>query len=361
MDWNGRMARKVLITGLLVVSMLAICGCGGRDVVEHQKNDGDGGNNMLFNDVPVSGGVTNNTDYNAPKEIKSENLISLSVGFYHEDKYNRSSGRYYNFILEPDEEGRIIFKESYVSEGFEVDKSVLSDVQAIIKKYDLAKSNGYHKTTAGLPPQFEECFFEAKYDSGEYISFSENSDPSAAWSQELLEYFAYLMADHGDDKYIIPKITGVIERFKFDYQENGLLYSYDTITVPKKGVHKSLEEIATNGYDESESDEKLYRSVYDLVKDEEVDRAYAEKTDVYYDGLLDILSDEEIRDYENFNTYSDLTADGEPETCYEFYIEFEGGDIMSGASADPADIEKFKPVAERIMRYIDEYLDSHKE
>lgn len=214
-----RELRKVhigLITGLLTVSLLAVCGCGGRNVVEHKIGNGDGGNNMILNEEPVCGGVTDNTDYNAPKEIKSENLTSLSVGFYHEDKYNRSSGRYYNFVLEPDGEGKLIFKENFASEGFEVDKSVLGDVQAIIKKYNLAKSNGYHKTTAGLPPQFEKCFFEAKYDSGEYISFSENSDPSAAWSQELLEYFAYLMADHGDDKYIIPKITGVIERFKFD-------------------------------------------------------------------------------------------------------------------------------------------------
>lgn len=351
---------RCILAGILIISMLAVTGCGGKNIVKHIiKNDGEPG--MKNSDV-TCGGTTDTTDYDAPKEIKSNTLVSLSVGFYHEDKYDRGKGRYYTFYLEPDESGKLYLREDYsadTQDKFEVDQSVLDGVQAIIKKYDLAKTNGIHKVTAGLPPEFDTCYLEAKYDSGEYISFSENSNPSGDWTGELVDYFAEVMADKGDDKYVTPKITGVITRFCFEYKEDNLYYSYDSIEVPKEGVNKSVEDIATNGYDESEAVKMLYRDIYDENTESMVEYNYAEETPEFYKGILDIISEMEIRDFENYNSISEIVQDGTPSAYYDFYIEFEDGSKLTGASEEPEEVEAFKPMAKRLLDFLNEYHDSH--
>lgn len=348
---------------VLSVMMISLCGCSmpvakqldNTDVITQESGEDD----MDINDV-ICGGTTDTSDYNAPKEIESDNLVSFSAGFYHEGKYDRSAGKYYTFYIEPDESGKLILKDNYASEGFEVDKSVLDGVQEIIKKYELARSNGIHKVTAGLAPQYQECFFEAKYDSGEYISYSGNSDPGSEWSGELVDYLANVFAENGDEKYLIPKMTGVITRFYLEVKEDGKIYSYDTIKIPTEDVG-SIEDIATGNIDESKYETKIYRDVYDTSIEDRVEVVYAYPSPEYYEGLFNIISDMEIRDFENYDSISDFNDDGEPEAYYDFYIEFESGDRMSGAAVDPEILEKFEPLAKSLREYMDDYLDAHKE
>ena len=348
--------------GLILSALLiCLCGCGMPSVSVMPKEletevETDGEENMNMEDI-ICGGTTDTSDYNAPKVIESDDLTGISVGFYHEGKYDRSEGAYYTFYVKEDEDAKLILRDNAGSEGFEVDKSVLEGVQAIIRKYDLAQSNGIHKITAGLAPQYQECFLEAKYESGEYLSYSGNSDPASEWTGELLEYLGKIFADNGDDKYVIPKLSGVIKRFSLELKENGLYYDYDNVKVPVGGKKSSLEDIA-NGTDEQEYETKIRRSIYN-EKDESEESVYAYPDQEYYDGLFDIVSNNEIRDFENLNTLSDFIGDEEPDAYYEFYIEFEDGNRISGAAVDAEAFEAFRPMAEELMAYIDNYLETH--
>lgn len=335
---------------ILAASLLCLCGCASRKVDEMTKNE----------DV-ICGGTTDTSDLNAPKEIKSDNLTSLSMGFYHEDKFDSSKGRYYTFYLTEDENGKLRLKDNSASTGYEVDEVVLDDAQAIIKKYELAKSNGIHKITAGLAPCYAECFFEAEYDSGESISFSVNSDPCAKWSGAFVDYFGSIFAKNGDEKYLVSKIDGTIKRFCFNLQEDGKLYSCDSIRVPISGVTRSFEEVASGDLPDSEYETKLNINVYDLEKDEEERNVYSYPTKEYYEGILEIVSDMEIRDFENYNSSSDFDDAQSSAEYYEFYIEFEDGKRISGASNEPEDFDNFKPIANRITEYLEDYFNTHKD
>ena len=318
------MKKYLLISFILLLTCLTGCKNKNDEVVKKNEEE------------PVCGGVTNNTDYNAPKVINSDKLVKFSVGFYHEDKFDSSSGRYYIFVLEPDTDGKIILKDSYNGDGFEVSEPVLDGTQEIIKKYDLAKANGVNKITAGLPPEFEECDFYAEYDNGECIRFAENSDPSSEWGREFIDYFADVFAEHGDNQYLTPKISGVIKCFNLEIQRNNILYQYRTC-----------------------SDNKISRDIYDFNDERALDETYVESSSEYYDGILQIVSDMEIRDFENYDSSSDFINDGMTPPYYDFYIEFEDGNIMSGASCDPEVLEKFMPMGEELMSYIDSYLDAN--
>lgn len=311
------------------------------------------------NEEPISGGVTDNTDYNAPKVIESDNLVSLLVGFYHDFKFDRGHGMYYTFYLEPDENGKLILKDNSVDEGFEVDKSVLKGAQEIIRKNNLAAVNGIHKTTAGLPPEYQPCFIEAKYDSGEYISYTANSDPTSEWGEDFVDYFGQIVADNGDDRYLTAKLSGTIKRFSLDIKSGDLLYSYDKINVPVSGTPSGIKEII-EGTDTNEYEVKLNRLIYDLAKEEILDDTIAEPSPEYYEGLMQIISENEIRDFDNNCTSSDLVDSDNPTDYFDFYIEFESGDRMSGAGADPEVLEAFEPLKEQLVTFMDEYIDSHK-
>lgn len=308
-------------TTVLTMCFMLVClsGCGKKETVEE----------------PICGGVTDNTDYDAPKTISSDKLVKLSMGFYQEDRYDSSNGRYYTFVLESDTSGKVILKDSYGAKGFEVDKSVLDGAQAIIKKHDLAKENGVSKVTAGLPPEYAECDFWAEYDGGESISFAENSDPSSAWGREFIDYFADIFAQHGDDQYLEPKISGTIECFNLEIQKDNILYQYNT-----------------------EGENQIYRSIYDCDKEEMLDEISADADPEYYDGILKIVSDMEIRDFENYESASDFFSDGKAPSYYDFYIKYADGSSMAGASCDPEMLDNFMPMGTELMSYIDNYIGS---
>lgn len=317
--------KKIIVLAMCFM-MIGLFGCKKNDTgVVKQDNS----------EEPECGGVTNNTNYDAPKVINSDNLVKLSVGFYHEDKFDTSNGRYYTFDLESDSNGKIILKDSRDGEGVKVDKSVLVGAQAIIKKYDLAKANGVNKITAGLPPEYEECDFLAEYDSGESIRFAQNSDPSSEWGREFIDYFAPIFAANGDDEYMTPEISGTITCFNLEIQTENKLYQYI-----------------------SEGENQIYRCIYDVDKEEMLDETCVDASPEYYEGILNIVKDMEIRDFENYESSSGFGLDGKMPPYYDFIIEFEDGDRISGASCDADMIEKFNPMGTELMSYIDKYIDS---
>lgn len=320
--------KALIITVLLCVSVLAfmLCGCG--ESAEQYK----------------SGGTTNKTDYSAPKEIKSEKLVSLSVGFFHEGDYGKEGDRYYTFKIGPDENGILILQDDETGNNkIEVDASVLTDLQTIIKKYNLVQMNGYNKLTAGLPPQFDTCYFEAVYDSGEYISFKENSDPSAEWSGEIRDYFAKVYSQNGDDKYLPPEETGKVIQFKMTYKDGDRGYFINELMVPNEENYITLE-------------------VFDYASSEVVLQERAPITQKMYDDISKLVKENKLSEFANEESFpDDVSDDYGILQYYEFYVKFEYGNRLEGYSDDSEMFKQFLPKGEKITNYLETYMEENGE
>ena len=166
------MKKKLL--SLLTMCALLLSGCGANE------------------EPPECGGTVDRSDPNAPKTISSTELTKLTAHFF---RFGGSDGGYYDFTLERDESGALILSEdSTFKVSDTADDALLEKVQSIIAANDLAARNGTDCYTEGLPDPYQPCRFTAEYASGEKLFFSENNDPEAQWSAQLLALFRRTLA-----------------------------------------------------------------------------------------------------------------------------------------------------------------------
>lgn len=319
MLFNDKMI--ILIVSIIVmISAFAFCGCGSSEKYE-------------------SGGTINKTDYNAPKEIKSDKLVSFSVGFFHEGDYGKEGDRYYTFIVKSDDNGKLMLQDDDTGENrIEVDEAVLNDLQEIIKKYKLVEQNGYNKITAGLPPQFDTCYLEAVYDSGEYISFKENSDPGAEWTGEIRDYFAKVYADHDDDRYLPPKETEKVVQFELTFKDGD------------------------KGYFIREHDTYLTLEEFDYLSSEMLLETRTEATSKLYEELSKLVSETNLKEFANEESFPDNVYDDyEIPQYYDFYVKYEYGNVIKGYSDDSETFDNFLQKGTQIIKYIEDYMEKNGE
>lgn len=319
MLFNDKMI--ILIVSIIVmISAFAFCGCGSSEKYE-------------------SGGTINKTDYNAPKEIKSDKLVSFSVGFFHEGDYGKEGDRYYTFIVKPDDNGKIMLQDDDTGENkIEVDEAVLNDLQDIIREYKLVEKNGYNKITAGLPPQYDTCYLEAVYDSGEYISFKINSDPEAEWTGAIRDYFAKVYADYGDDKYLPSEETKKVVRFE--------------LTV-KNG---------DKGYFIREQDTYLILEEFDYLSSEMLLETRTEAASKLYEELSKLVSETNLKEFANEESFPDNVYDDyEIPQYYDFYVKYEYGNVIKGYSDDSETFDNFLQKGTQIIKYIEDYMEKNGE
>ncbi len=148
---------------------------------------------------PVSGGVIDKTDYNAPKVIQSKDIKDFSVTFYPQDSWlSEGAHRAYTFEIK-EIGGKLTATEAESKISFPADEKLLAALQTVIDEHSLADKNGIYRVTAGLPPEFQECSLEVNYESGESLKFTENNDPRAEWSRAVFTVFADWFAEKGDN------------------------------------------------------------------------------------------------------------------------------------------------------------------
>ncbi|MBO6209957.1 MAG: hypothetical protein J6N99_04635, partial [Schwartzia sp.] len=124
-------------------------------------------------DRPECGGTTDKTDHNAPKTIVSKDLTSFYAHFYLRGEWSPGKGdRFYTVEVRNNEQGILTaavwtdsLKDARVS--LPADETLLTKLQSIIDERHLAGNNGVYRVTAGLPPEFQKCHFNANYASGE--------------------------------------------------------------------------------------------------------------------------------------------------------------------------------------------------
>ena len=179
---------KILIIFLTVIFLaLSSTGC----------NKSSGG---IGEPDPVSGGKVVGTNKDAPKEIESRELNSFTAVFYLYAQDDGEKDSAYFFEVKEDENGLITITESRAyNVSCESDRHIFEELQKIIEKYNWAELNGTDEYTAGLPPEYQPCCFNAVYESGESIYFRQDNDPNDPASREILKLLESEFAAHGAD------------------------------------------------------------------------------------------------------------------------------------------------------------------
>ncbi|MBQ4288849.1 MAG: hypothetical protein II749_02685 [Clostridia bacterium] len=145
--------------------------------------------------APQTGGVTDRTDKNAPKEIASKDIEEFFLYFYLEnhDDSDYEDG-FYSFSIKKNDKDEFVLTSNELRLNTPVGQDVLIKLQDIIDESSLVKKNGIYRVTAGLPPEYQPCTLTVTYSSGEKLTFTEDNDPWAGWTQEM---FTVLVSNAG--------------------------------------------------------------------------------------------------------------------------------------------------------------------
>lgn len=163
------------------------------------------GGDVMKNDQVVCGGIVDKS-YDAPKFIQSKNLSSVDTEFVYTEKFGIHDHARLNITLRRNEQNELILSEqSRYKVSVKVDDDVLTGVQKIIEKFNLAELNGKYRYTSGLPFQYMPIYFKAEYADGEKIYFFINGNPDELWCNELAEYFLNTFAKYGEKSVLPPK------------------------------------------------------------------------------------------------------------------------------------------------------------
>jgi len=213
---------------------------------------------MLFNKKyskeEMCGGSTTSYDAEAQKEIKSKDMILFKVSSRLEEDNLLS---FSSFAVKT-KNGSFVYlqkiKDRYSHEAESklayITKDIFPDLAELVIECNLAKNNGYHSNTHGLPENFGGSVY-ILYSSGEKISFSDNSSPiiSNDTGRKICEFFEKVLKTK---KVALPSLTELSELRIFEehsgggYTKANLLFNedgsgtdvkeskYDSPTVYKK-------------------------------------------------------------------------------------------------------------------------------
>lgn len=196
---------------------------------------------MFNNNPPMCGGTSTSYDENDPKEIKSEDMTLLKIEaavtpmgvmpgaapaktawFRFLSVYAaKCEGGAFVLLFAHDRNEKRDFRWSYIKED------IFPELVNAVREYDLAKSNGSHSFTYGLPENFGgEVIVE--YASGEKIDFSTNrshiiSTDFAVW---LYDFFDEAMKK---ERVELPDVKN-IKTIRFDSEHSDGGYTHIVMT-----------------------------------------------------------------------------------------------------------------------------------
>ena len=139
--------------------------------------------------LPISGGTVDRTDPNAPKVIHSKEITSFDATFFAASRQVTEDIKMFHLTVKPDDTGKLIASGDVLPFQWPANEALLTALQDVIDRYDLAKKNGVYRVTAGLAPECQEGGLHVTYASGETLSFTENNDPYAPWAEAFYDAF----------------------------------------------------------------------------------------------------------------------------------------------------------------------------
>lgn len=230
----------------------------------HKKDDGIV---ILSKPEPLScGGRYATQDTKAPKQIKSEEMVFFHATSVFNNASEDGGPGYVSAFAAPVAEGTFLFLET--GEGFRrfgerksafcVTKgSVFPSLVALVRELDLAKENGYHANTAGLPENFG-GEVTIRYASGEKISYSDNQSPvlSAEAGKKIAQVFEKAMKGETVPFPAPSDLTAI--RFREDRNDGGFTKAVLTVLPDGTGENRKKSRY---------EDEKVYESVKSVEKE----------------------------------------------------------------------------------------------
>ena len=265
----------------------------------------------------MCGGTDATQNEDAPKTIKSENMILFDVtsafGGMIEPDADEQFG-YISAFAAPSDGGTFMFIEK--NDGFfgfnaartysfaHVKANPFPELAKLVKEFDLAKNNGFHSTTHGLPENFGGSV-TIKYESGEKIDFSNNQSP--IFSQKFAAAVSKLFKTFMDgEKVKLPDVSLLTKIYFEERRKNGG-YTKATLTINEDGT-------ATNEKQSKYDDTRVYESTkpVDAETVENIKRNIVNTGFLSWSGLPEMnysfLNDKSITLY--FKTGEEITVKG---------------------------------------------------
>ena len=251
----------------------------------------------------MCGGTDATLDTGAPTTILSEDMILFDVtSALNEYPSAGNPGRdepplgYLSAFAAPAGDGPFLLLET--GEAFArrapktvswalVKKAPFPALAALVREFDLAKSNGYHSTTHGLPENFGGSV-TVRYAGGETISFSDNQTPvlPLPFAKRVAVLFTEAMKG---EKTALPDLSALTEiRFAEERKNGGFTRAVLTVCPDGTGVNRK-----TSRYDDP--------TVYESEKPVDAETVGAIRNTVERTGLLawSGLPDSEYRPLRN--------------------------------------------------------------
>ncbi|MBR1885027.1 MAG: hypothetical protein IJ812_01350, partial [Schwartzia sp.] len=253
--------------------------------------------------------------------------------------------QFYTFTVKKDDSGVLMAsaRSGNATDGDvsrSADEKLLTALQSVIDERHLAGENGVYRVTAGLPPQFQKCHFDAGYASGEKLTFTKNNNPDAEWAREIYMAFANWFAERGDASLLPPgQSFGPIKDFSFAWTEDGK----KTRCAP---VHVQ-EEKAIDG-------ERLLlgKSVYDVEAKQSLSREYTLFPEDYAERIREILSAHDLRAFDYHSVFYKKRKK-EEHPALEIHVNFTDGSHLYIDVSDATDIEALRPLTAELAAYHD--------
>lgn len=194
------------------------------------------------------GGTDATQDTKAPTEIKSDRMTlfdvtsALGQKMINNDSSDTSANLgYLSAFAAPAENGTFMFLEtaSRIRHSNErqtswalVKENVFLSLVKLVNECDLAKNNGYHSTTHGLPENFGGSVY-ITYASGEKISFSNNQAPvlRRESAQKIAKLFDSLM---NGEKVSLPSVDSIKKIIFIENRKDGG-FTKATLTINEDG------------------------------------------------------------------------------------------------------------------------------
>lgn len=294
-------------------------------------------------DEPVEGGtITDKADPNAPKEIKSDSIVSFYTNISLPDRWkgDRDERGAHDFEFEiKQDEGNVLTAYEHISGvSLPADDELLKSLQKVIKDHDLVSRNGRYRITAGIDPEYgSPCEFTVIYDTGEKLSFTVDNEPYSEWECDIYDVFAKWFSDNGIDSLYPGKYTATAKRFSITVIEDGNeLCDFSTALKNTDG------EYVYTLPDDYYANLTTILSKYDLTLKYDYSR-YNYSSGVY---------DNHENGYFGFGESKPDYSETDSEKDYvDIYVEYDDGDRFSIETKKKSEIAAMQPMLDELIGY----------
>ena len=224
----------------------------------------------------MCGGTDATLDESAPKIIKSENMTFFSVtsalGCISAEPFDGEQLGYLSAFAAPSDKGFFLFVEKSEGCGYRAERTYSFEyvkenpfpaLVKLVKEYDLAKNNGFHSNTHGLPEDFGGSV-DIRYESGETIGFSNNQSPIftpkfAAAASKLFKKFM------SGEKVKLPDVSDLSKIHFEEIRDNGG-FTKATLTLNEDGAATNEKQSKYDGPTVYESKKPVDAETVEYIK-----------------------------------------------------------------------------------------------